>query len=202
MFKNITAFQYAVWALDWHMWEVILEYLPRTEARAQADQFETDARDSTHGVTASKLIQNLITTLQARSYEGAHMQYHPWIKQLGEAQRLLPVHVVNQYCRPDRRPDRSFIFLAPTLPRTRLTDDGEWFTAVCNEGRLSNNRLVRALRGPIPRGEGPAYADMRGKYIPQQAREDATALSELLTLCTKQRTELIDLLKNTRALKI
>ena len=27
-FKGITAFQYALWAMDWHMWTMIKKYLP------------------------------------------------------------------------------------------------------------------------------------------------------------------------------
>src|SRR5690349_11294377 len=34
-FKDITGFQYAVWALDWHMWTMIRKYLPNDDARAQ-----------------------------------------------------------------------------------------------------------------------------------------------------------------------
>ena len=33
-FKQITAFQYALWAMDWHMWTMIQKYLPQ-EAQAQ-----------------------------------------------------------------------------------------------------------------------------------------------------------------------
>ena len=34
-FKGITAFQYALWALDWHMWMMIKKYLPDDVAAAQ-----------------------------------------------------------------------------------------------------------------------------------------------------------------------
>ena len=38
-FKNITGFQYAVWALDWKMWTMIQGYLPSDAAREQAKGF-------------------------------------------------------------------------------------------------------------------------------------------------------------------
>ena len=40
-FYQITAFQYALWALDRHMWEMILEYLPENEAAKQLEELET-----------------------------------------------------------------------------------------------------------------------------------------------------------------
>ena len=36
-FKQITVFQYALWAIDWHMWTMIQKYLP---AEAQVKQFQ------------------------------------------------------------------------------------------------------------------------------------------------------------------
>ena len=35
-FNDITGFQYAVWALDWHMWTMIQKYLPEKAAQSQA----------------------------------------------------------------------------------------------------------------------------------------------------------------------
>ena len=46
-FKNITAFQYALWAMDWHMWTMIKKYLP-TEAQAQQLQ-ELETKGTEHG---------------------------------------------------------------------------------------------------------------------------------------------------------
>lgn len=40
-FKGITGFQYAVWALDRHIWIMIRKYLPIDEAKKQAEGFET-----------------------------------------------------------------------------------------------------------------------------------------------------------------
>ena len=39
-FAKITAFQYALWAMDWHMWTMLLKYLPKPEAAAQAHALE------------------------------------------------------------------------------------------------------------------------------------------------------------------
>jgi len=46
-FPNITAFQYALWALDYHMWTRIQKYLPLSE---QVEQFENlESKETGHG---------------------------------------------------------------------------------------------------------------------------------------------------------
>ena len=49
-FNNITGFQYAVWALDWHMWRMIQKYLPKEAAQSQALGFTTGPWVKQHGV--------------------------------------------------------------------------------------------------------------------------------------------------------
>jgi hypothetical protein len=40
-FQSITAFQYALWALDWHMWAMIQKYLPVEQQQVQFEKLET-----------------------------------------------------------------------------------------------------------------------------------------------------------------
>ena len=59
-FKQITAFQYALWALDWHMWKMIQKYLP---TEAQTEQFAAlETKSTAHGKHFS--LQPLIGALQ------------------------------------------------------------------------------------------------------------------------------------------
>jgi len=208
-FENITAFQYAVWALDWHMWTMILKYLPPAEQKAQAEQFETGAWVKTHGVTADKLIQNLVTALQKYidnysgwSYEkrGEH-----WVKQVGGAQLYLPAHVINEYCRPDRSFDSTRNFLELTLPRTRQTDQGEWFVAVYQGGGLGVTwALARGTRTlatmccwPCRGGCAVRLLHIEGDNTSYAwGRGDTEAVSGLLAVRTDQRTKLVASLKN------
>jgi serine/threonine protein kinase len=127
-FKNITGFQYAVWALDWHMWMMIRKYLPNDKAAEQVQSMKNGSWVSQHGVSASW--QNLLNALQkftdlcnATMWSEAGTQ---WNKQVGGAQRFLPMHVVNEYCRADRpfEPCPDFNSTVP-LPRTRMTDKDE-----------------------------------------------------------------------------
>jgi hypothetical protein len=46
-FQRITAFQYALWALDWHMWTMIQKYLPMAAQVQQAAELES--KSTMHG---------------------------------------------------------------------------------------------------------------------------------------------------------
>ena len=149
-FTNITAFQYAVWALDWHMWTMIRKYLPDDEAKKQAEGFETGSWVRQHGVQAQHLLDNLVKALQTtidlyqkaedatffkdKKFSEANTS---WVQQVGGAQLLLPAHVINEYCHPTRSFDPCPNFKdSAALPRTRKVNEGEWFTASYNSGTL------------------------------------------------------------------
>ena len=159
-FKAITGFQYAVWALDWHMWTMIQKYLPDKAAREQAKGFETGSWVKRHAIHARWLLDNLLKAYdntfcagrQSYSYTDDSSQIcRAWVEQVGGAQLLLPAHVVNEYCHPTRP-----FYLKDTLefPRNRAIyadvssdlykSDGlngqaekvEWFTASYTKGGL------------------------------------------------------------------
>jgi len=150
-FTGITAFQYAVWALDWHMWTMIRKYLPDDEAKQQAEGFETGAWVKNHGVHAQHLLDNLVKALQltidlynANKYTECDTA---WVQQVGGAQLTLPAHMINEYCHPTRSfsPCPNFREMA-ALPRTREVDGEEWFTAIYNGGKLGEKFAI--YRGP------------------------------------------------------
>ncbi len=160
-FKGITGFQYAVWALDWHMWTMIRKYLPKETTAEQVKEMQKGSWVQQHGVSAAPLLQNLEKALrtcvdlwgQEKWKEGATT----WNKQVGGAQRLLPVHVVNEYCRADRPFEPCPDFTAGPLPRTRVTDEGEWYTATAtyNNGKLGETFAnVRASYTPVAQWNG------------------------------------------------
>ncbi|HQW58495.1 MAG TPA: hypothetical protein PK583_06035, partial [Gammaproteobacteria bacterium] len=101
-FTGITGFQYAVWALDWHMWTMIRKYLPDELAWEQAQECETGPWVRHHGTHAQHILDNLIRALQVtidlynpkKNSEGDAA----WVQQVGGAQLLLPAHVMNEYC--------------------------------------------------------------------------------------------------------
>jgi hypothetical protein len=105
-FSRITGFQYAVWALDWHMWEMMLRQFNKTEHWVLAAQQyeELEKKGTAHGKAFS--LQPLIDALQTYSdkYSGWTTEQCEkyWCQEVGRLQSQLPWHVVNEYCRPDR----------------------------------------------------------------------------------------------------
>ncbi|MCH9769782.1 MAG: hypothetical protein K0U12_02790, partial [Gammaproteobacteria bacterium] len=139
-FKNITAFQYALWALDWHMWKMLASYMPD---KYQWNQIlELDKNGTEHGkyFTLKPLITALEDYIENNEYsvwrnDKDRQSY--WQRNVGGEQRKLPVHVVHEYCRKDRSFRPLPLFTEATLPRTRQTQDGgEWFTSSHNEGTI------------------------------------------------------------------
>lgn len=143
-FKNITGFQYAVWALDRHMWSMIEKYLDKETIRSQIEAM--DRGDWVKSNNKSFNFQPLLDALdkqlelyKADKWDDAEKQ---WKVEVGGAQRQLPVHVVNEYCHPNRSFEKVPDFSAElVLPRTRQTIDGEW-THSYNSGRLGKTRAV------------------------------------------------------------
>lgn len=109
-FRNITAVQYAVWALDWHMWTMLRKYLPDAAARAQLEVSESGEWLKEHGefFDLKPLIEAYDQTIKEKSDRETSRPYGDHsafsitaCRQLGNLQRLLPAHVVNEYCDPE-----------------------------------------------------------------------------------------------------
>jgi hypothetical protein len=185
-FTGITAFQYAVWALDWHMWTMLRKYMPFASAAKQAQSMETGIWVKEHGLSASwqnliDAIQKYINLCNGASLKKATTQ---WKTQVGMAQRLLPAHVVNEYCRPERPFEPCPDFTIPCLPRTRTTNQGEWFTAPCENKGLGTTfaylRYKYELASPL---------DLSVRAV-NRAIFDCTACQTLLTTRVQQREQL------------
>lgn len=187
-FRNITAFQYALWALDWHMWTMLLKYLPPEQAAAQAQQAETGSWVKEHGIHANwqSLIDAQKKYLDYCSQNKWSEAGTTWVKQVGGAQLLLPSHVISEYCHPSRSFSPCPDFTKPESNdawRIRTTDEGEWFTAQYNGGGLGSGFGV--CRG----GAGNAW---RGRVDdPKRAKADHQAVVTLYSARQKQRDELL-----------
>ena len=103
-FENITGFQYAVWALDYHMWTMIRKHLDIDHARIQITGLNAGSWISTHGrqISWKPLIEVLDTYV--KNYNGWNWETcnNHWCKQVGGAQLILPAHVINEYSHPSR----------------------------------------------------------------------------------------------------
>ncbi len=102
--QRITAFQYAVYVLDAHMWEMMLPYFTSEHCQLAYEQFR---ELETHGIEYGKE-QNwkkLIDEMKKYSYNYGCWSSEERLQQLkviGEEQDKLAQHVISEYCRPDR----------------------------------------------------------------------------------------------------
>ncbi|MCE3233605.1 MAG: hypothetical protein K0R98_1862 [Rickettsiaceae bacterium] len=148
-FKDITGFQYAVWALDWHMWKMLFNisdptssYLSAAQAAIQVAALPYGEWVKEYGMHFSfdPLIHALEICLNyydaCRPGKKNTKGDRAWRQQVGRAQLFLPAHVINEYCRPDRSFYPTPDFLDANLPRSMKTDEGFWFTTVYEDGKL------------------------------------------------------------------
>ena len=141
VFPNITAFQYAVWALDFHMWRMIKQHMEKNNQqqyiRAQLEELNDVATlDAQQGwrivsekfsnwplaswIPLIKALDDYVKNYDA--YGRTHGNY--WSQQVGGAQLILPAHVINEYSHPSRPfyPCPEWGDTETALPRTGVDD--------------------------------------------------------------------------------
>ncbi|HQW57934.1 MAG TPA: hypothetical protein PK583_03155, partial [Gammaproteobacteria bacterium] len=211
-FNGITGFQYAVWALDWHMWTMIRKYLPDEEARLQTQGFEMGSWVKEHGINASwknleDAQQKFIDEANGGKIAASN---ETWIRQVGGAQLLLPAHVVNEYCRSDR----TFWQQIPNFSKGEVDgswrsskirvwggsdEAGEWFTKQFDEKVLGNNFGI--CKGGYPVPLGIITWQHHGK-IQIQIKMDQEAVHSLFTTRLQQRDTLFSELSVSGCIKL
>lgn len=101
-FEQITAFQYAIWALDYPMLIMIKNYLPDIEANNQILGLKNATWIQLHGKQANW--QNLIDALQEYrdncSTWDSDRAKNFWCQHVGGAQLELPAHVMRKHYYP------------------------------------------------------------------------------------------------------
>lgn len=116
-FIGITIFQYAVWALDWHMWKMIRKYLPVAAQREQIQELNS----LEHGEYFD--MQPLLNAYQKCIHHFKSKQWQQaidaWLKEVGGEQRKLPINLLQEYCYPNRPFFSSKVatFTEPEFPR-------------------------------------------------------------------------------------
>jgi chemotaxis protein histidine kinase CheA len=195
-FKNITALQYALWALDWNMWLMLLKYIPREEAQLQAMALDENGTEHGKHFDFSPLLnayqtyeQNYDPWYKAKNWNA--MESH-WCKQVGGAQLLLPAHVINEYCRPDRAFYPVPNFNQEGLPRVR-TVEGKAGGDVCDVYTQQYNGGALGEKWGVSR-EG---RDVAAWYSSFMRTKDGRAISALSEARRQQQQLLIkELLSN------
>jgi len=217
-FRRITGFQYALWALDWHMWKMILKYLKQFpgEAEAQAQTVATGSWVSDHGEYFN--MQPLLAVLE--TYRANYMDWSidksrdHWIREVGGAQHLLPMHVFQEYCYPNRGFIPTPTFTEDEFPRIRISElDFDLSKVGIDFGicfvRVMDSNLVRQIRQGLTTCVRVHFGvacscsllskmhTMLGQYMPARAsslcdlRQNQEFLSTLLSVRLQQRRELL-----------
>ncbi len=121
-FKRMSVFQYALWALDWHMWKMMLRYIPLKLANQQIQELESCSTE--HGKYFS--FQPLIESLKKYVSNSTENQ---WCKVVGKEQALLPAHAINEYCRNDQSFYPCPNFMEGHLIRTMQVGGISWHSS-------------------------------------------------------------------------
>lgn len=123
-FIDISALQYALWAGDWHMWNVLLKFMPPDEAYTQWESWKKLGTEHGHQFSFSDLISTLdvyLTNFDSWSCEQLGIQ---WCQAVGQAQANSVAHVAQQMCHPTRSFDPCPTFDEPYFPRNLSLVDG------------------------------------------------------------------------------
>lgn len=117
-FKNVSSFEYALWALDKHMWAAMIACIPQNEEGrkvfaqliAQYNKVNTDGviyklngqtTTEKHFDFENTIIKELQAQVDSIKESGAKNWYaidKQWREGIGGAQKRLPMHVVDEYC--------------------------------------------------------------------------------------------------------
>jgi hypothetical protein len=171
-FKDITGFQYALWALDWHMWTMLLKYLPKERASVQFVEWEEKGTAYGKHFSLEPLLKALNIYLENYDTWGVDQQISHWCQQVGSAQWLLPAHIVQEYCHPSRSFVPCPLYEEAEFPREMKTAVGSWLTAIYNGGKLGEKFAYTRYNWARPHGYDRSF-------VKDGLRSDAKALQNL-----------------------
>ena len=172
---NCTAYEYAYWAKDTHMCRMLEQQMDadtKTSMLKRCEAIEKDGltyKQDGVEVTGSKhfdfipLITALTNYVQGYnnwSNTGNYTAMKAAWMAVGLALRDVPVHVINEYCRPDRSFDPRLEFAEPTLPRVLIYFDY----------RVGEYKSVFPLVFSDSSGLGVDFALIRGGGVSVEAR--------------------------------
>ncbi|MCW8409637.1 hypothetical protein OQJ13_11710 [Legionella sp. PATHC035] len=162
-FKNITAYEYAYWAKDTHMCRMLERHMDRETKLAMLKRCEAIEKNGLtyeqHGVEVKGSKHYDMTPLLSalKNFRDRHNNWSTlWGLQvmlaadllIVQAQRDVPVHVANEYCRKDRSFYPTPTFKEDTLPRklkiyhTGSESNGSWFSNFNNTFLIRNSNTI------------------------------------------------------------
>lgn len=188
-FACISGFEYVLWALDKHMWTTMLSCIPQNKkgrmvlAQLQIQYHKVNTEGVTYTLHGNRVTEQsfdlnntLIKALQTLvEMESLDAKEAYWCKGIGGAQKLLPMHVVAEYCSKEpfypvpqfiAPPESSNLFYNRTNRQNEY-----WFSA---DSQLSV--LFAILKGPYSCAE--AFCG-RFEDVPRMDLQALSALSAI-----------------------
>lgn len=180
-FPSITAFQYALWAYDRHMWNLILQYLSNQAAYQQLIDLETNGTPYGNFYNFQELLNALTNTTPT--------QFNTLV---GKAERNVPMHVVNEFLQTKHSfyPTPTFTDLTLTRTNYNVEQCHSWFPLSTDQG-LGFDYAVGRGEETLPWASSPS--PFRYKFKKWDITVDREAMKELFK--TRQKEYIF--LKNT-----
>ncbi|WP_419418536.1 F-box protein [Legionella sp. D16C41] len=218
-FESISGFEYALWALDKHMWTMMLDCLPKNEKGQQvlvqllAQYNKVDSDGVTYRLKENKITEQhfdfektLIKALQtqvdsinalgAKNWDAIDKQ---WREGVGGAQKLLPMHVVDEYC------SNEPFYPVPTFtsPPKSSRQFYNWITKkneflFRTDSELSVDFAI--YKGWRPEASGACGYVMKIGFVALTAVNDLAAMKALAKVRTNDFVELKSYLENQMTL--
>ena len=148
-FKNITAYEYAYWAKDWHMCRMLeaqMDEETKALTLASCGKMERDGLTYTQNGVEFRESKHFDFRPLKEAYANYIQIYDRWLANnatdaeldaawfaIGVMQRDVPAYVAQEYCRPDRSFHPRPVFDEPNLPRIltfynyRTDREEQWF---------------------------------------------------------------------------
>lgn len=151
-FKNISAFQYALWALDKHLWMRMLicvcqnEGAEKIRAKLHAHYQQIKTTGAFYKLNGKKInethfsfervikaMQTQVEYINAPGWNNRQAIAKQWREEVGSEQRLFPMHVVHEYCSPNSFRNLP-LFTSRPEPSTKFFNlqtqrDENWFNS-------------------------------------------------------------------------
>lgn len=199
-FTEATAFQYALWSLDWNMWSMLQKYIPKNQIYKQIESFYQNISQQ-HGKHAGVVdgpILALILSLEkyirlCKNENNSKEACEYWNHQVGRSQLMLPVHVVNEYCSrywyAEKKSRNNMLFKLGSIKRIRnvyingMLED--WYSAYNNKLGICFAYMRHSLE--YPEGQDAFGVEMPlGEFGGRRVRHDMDVLKNLNDIRTKQ----------------
>lgn len=212
-FENISSFEYALWAMDKHMWGKMMSCIPQNEAGSKvfAQLIAQYNKVNTDGVTYRlngktiteqhfdlentliKELQTQVDSINAPGVKNWDAIDNQWREGVGGAQKRLPMHIVDEYCSNEpfypvpkftSQPKSSKQFYNWTTNKNE-----DWFSVDSELGSEFAIYKGGAAPGGAPRAEGIADGGFQ-EFGVRVARLDLDAVR---ALCEVRTLDLINL---------